>query len=67
MGFILSEVYPSDGGLFSLLSLFWKNEVGLWDHISIHVCVCLCISPLLTFERLDQSLWNLAPETISTA
>jgi hypothetical protein len=29
--------------LFSLLSLFWKNKVGLWDHFA--VCVCVCVSP----------------------
>jgi hypothetical protein len=39
----------------SLLSLFWKNKVGLWDHVA----VCVCVSPLLTFKRLNQSLWNL--------
>jgi hypothetical protein len=48
--------------IFSLLSLFGKNKVGLWDHVA--VCVCLCISPL-TFECLNQSLWNLV--RISTA
>jgi hypothetical protein len=33
--------------IFSLLSLFWKNRVGLWDHtaVCVCVCVCVCISP----------------------
>jgi hypothetical protein len=51
----------------SLFSLFWKNKVGLWDHGAVRVCVCVWVSPLLTFERLNQSLWNLVPEPISTA
>jgi hypothetical protein len=44
---------------------FEKNKVGLWDHVAVCVCVyvcvggCVCIPPLLTFECLDQSLWNL--------
>jgi hypothetical protein len=41
--------------LFSLLPLFWKNRVGLWDHV---VCVCVC-GPLLTYECLNQSVLNL--------
>jgi hypothetical protein len=36
---------------FSLLSLFWKNLVGLWDDVAVCVCacvcVCLCILPIL--------------------
>jgi hypothetical protein len=31
--------------LFSLLSLFWKKWVGLWDHDAVRVCVCVCVSP----------------------
>jgi hypothetical protein len=49
--------------IFSLLPIFWKNEVGLSDHAAVRVCVCVCVcvckSPLLTFERLNQSSWNL--------
>jgi hypothetical protein len=29
---------------FSLLSLFWKNKVILWDNV-VCVCVRLCIPP----------------------
>jgi hypothetical protein len=25
--------------IFSLLSLFWKNRVGLWDHVAVCVSV----------------------------
>jgi hypothetical protein len=24
--------------IFSLISLFWKNIVGLWDHVAVRVC-----------------------------
>jgi hypothetical protein len=41
--------------VFSLLSWIRKNRVGLWDHVA----VCVCVPPLLTFERLNQTLWNL--------
>jgi hypothetical protein len=35
--------------VFSLLSLFWKNKEGLWDHVAVCVCVCVYVSllPLL--------------------
>jgi hypothetical protein len=26
--------------LFSLLSLLWKNRVGLWYHVAVWVCAC---------------------------
>jgi hypothetical protein len=42
--------------VFSLLSLFWKNTIDLWDHVAVRMCIP---PPLLTFERLNQSLWNL--------
>jgi hypothetical protein len=42
---------------FRLFPLFWKKKVGFWDRVA--VCVCVCVSPLLTFECLNQSLWNL--------
>jgi hypothetical protein len=32
--------------LFGLIYLFWKNRVGLWDHVAVCVCVCVCLSPL---------------------
>jgi hypothetical protein len=37
---------------------FQKIKVGLWI-TSLSVCLCVCESPLLTFECLNQSLWNL--------
>jgi hypothetical protein len=37
--------------IFSLLSLFWKNKVGLWDHVAVCLCVCLCIPPPLIVAR----------------
>jgi hypothetical protein len=42
---------------FSPHSLLWKNKIGLWDHVAVRVCVC--VSPLLTFECLNQSFWKL--------
>jgi hypothetical protein len=40
--------------LFSLLSLFWKNRVGLWDHVA--VCVCVCVSrPIVAWQRLAKN------------
>jgi hypothetical protein len=42
--------------LFSILSLFWKNKNTL---IRSPFCLRVCVSPLLTFECLNQSLWNL--------
>jgi hypothetical protein len=27
--------------VISLLPLCWKNKVGLWDHFSVRVCVCV--------------------------
>jgi hypothetical protein len=44
--------------LFSLLSLFWKNRVGLWDHVAVCVCMCMCVcvSPLVvTRQRLGEN------------
>jgi hypothetical protein len=55
--FSTKPLHNNDRGIFSLLSLFWKNKVGLWDHVAARVCVF--VSPLLTFERLNQSSWNL--------
>jgi hypothetical protein len=44
--------------IFSLLSLFLKNKVGLRDHVA--VCVSVYPPPLLlTFEHLNQSLGYL--------
>jgi hypothetical protein len=55
--------------LFILLNLFWKDKSRL---ILFPRCLCVCVSPLSTFEWLNKSLWNLvciymAPEPISTA
>jgi hypothetical protein len=40
----------------SLISLFWKNRSRI---MRSPYCPCVCASPLLTFECLNQSLWNL--------
>jgi hypothetical protein len=50
------------GGIFILLSLFWKKYSRLMRSrccSCVCVCVCVFVSPPLTFERLNQSLWNL--------
>jgi hypothetical protein len=43
--------------IFSPLSLVWKNKSSLIKS-SCSVCACL-YPPLLTFECVNQSLWNL--------
>jgi hypothetical protein len=43
--------------IFSLLSLFWKNRVHLWDHVA--VCVCLCIPPPIKFWTLEPIFMKL--------
>jgi hypothetical protein len=43
--------------IFSLPSLVWKNKSSLMKS-SCYLCVCL-YPPLLTFECINQSLWNL--------
>jgi hypothetical protein len=59
--------------LFSILSLFWKNKVGLWCHtvVRVYVCVCLCIPPInfRTPEPIFMKLgtYITTPEPISTA
>jgi hypothetical protein len=30
--------------IFYPIFLFWKNRVGVWDHVAVRVCVC--VSPL---------------------
>jgi hypothetical protein len=55
---------------FSRLSLFWKNRVGLGDHVA--VCVCVCLSPHINFWIPEPIFMKLgtyitAPEPISTA
>jgi hypothetical protein len=59
-----SQTHREHGDCISLLSFFslhsfFLNRAGLLDHVAVRVCVCLHI-PLLTFEHLNQSLWNLA-------
>jgi hypothetical protein len=40
--------------LFSLFSLFWKNRVGLWDHVA--VCVHVCVyPPIVVRQRLGKN------------
>jgi hypothetical protein len=41
---------------FHLLSIFWRNESRL---MRAPWCVCVCVSPLTTSERLYQSASNL--------
>jgi hypothetical protein len=41
--------------VLSLLTSLWKNKLGLW----YHVAVCVCVSPHLTSECLNKSIWNL--------
>jgi hypothetical protein len=42
--------------LLNLLSLFWKNRIGLWHHVAVCVCVCvcvcMCIPPIVPRQRL---------------
>jgi hypothetical protein len=40
-------------GIFSLLSLCWKNKVGLWDNVAVSVCVC--IPPFVARKRLGKN------------
>jgi hypothetical protein len=35
----ISLTYNENYKLFSLLSLIWKNKVGLWDHVPLCVCI----------------------------
>jgi hypothetical protein len=51
--------------IFSLLSLFWKNWVGLWDRVAVYVCVCLCIPPIVYRKRLGKNPLILARQRIS--
>jgi hypothetical protein len=37
--------------IFSLLSLFWKNRVGLWDLVA----VCVCIPSIVARQRLAKN------------
>jgi hypothetical protein len=55
--------------LFSLLSLFWKNKVGLWDHVAVCVCIPLINvwMPKPIFMKLGTLTYITAPEPISTA
>jgi hypothetical protein len=41
--------------VFSLLSLFWKNRVGLWDHAAVCVCV---YPPIVASQRLGGNRGN---------
>jgi hypothetical protein len=50
-----TDFRPSRWLIFSLLSLFWKK----YSRLMTSCCVCVFVSPQLTFERLNQSLWNL--------
>jgi hypothetical protein len=36
---------------FRPLSLFWKNRVGLWDHVAVCVCVSM-YPPIVVGQRL---------------
>jgi hypothetical protein len=38
--------------LFSLLPLFWKNRLGLWDHVA----VCVCIPLIVARQRLGRNV-----------
>jgi hypothetical protein len=42
----LSEIHTA---YFILLSLFWKNKLGLWGYLSLYLCVSVCI-PLINFR-----------------
>jgi hypothetical protein len=52
---------PSNGSFFACFLCYEKMKVGLCNLCAICVSACLCAgeSPVLTFERLDQSLLNL--------
>jgi hypothetical protein len=43
--------------LVNLLSLFWKNRLGLSDHVAVSmcVCVCLCIFPIVARQRIGKN------------
>jgi hypothetical protein len=51
--------YFSEVHFISQLYLFWKNRVGLWDHVAVCVCVCLCIPPMVARQRLGKNLLSL--------
>jgi hypothetical protein len=64
---VLYNLFPFS---FSRLSLFWKNKIGLWDHVA--VCVCLCIPSPINFWMPEPIFMKLgtyisAPQPISTA
>jgi hypothetical protein len=49
--------------IFSLLSFFWKNRVGLWDHVGIRVCVSVYppinfLTPEPTFMKLGMYVYH---------
>jgi hypothetical protein len=43
--------------IFILPSIFWKNRIGLWDHVAVRlcVCVCLCIPLIVATQRLGKN------------
>jgi hypothetical protein len=52
--FIISPLTMSLFIFISLLSYFEKNRVGLWDHVAVFMCVCLCIPPIVARQRLGK-------------
>jgi hypothetical protein len=55
--------------LFSQLSLFWKNRVGLWERVALRVCDG--VAPPINFWTPEPIFMKLgtyitAPEPIST-
>jgi hypothetical protein len=49
--------------LVSLLSLFWKNRAGLWDHVAVRVCIS--VSPLINFWTPEAIFMKLGTYIIS--
>jgi hypothetical protein len=45
--------------LFLAYFLFWKNRVGLSDHVVVLVCVYLCIPPIVAKQRLGKAPLSL--------
>jgi hypothetical protein len=58
----LPEEFAGGVTIVSLFSLFWKNRVGLWDHVTI--CVCLYPPPIVASQRLGKNPFIVARQRL---
>jgi hypothetical protein len=54
--------------IFSLLSYFKKNRIGVWDHVAVCACACLCLCiPLnVARQRLSRNIVFNVARVVST-